>query len=63
MSETEFEGPDPNASLIAEDSTYEQIEPEEETNPPSGPHVEQTLGVPGTKAAPKKASSSTEKAS
>lgn len=59
MSETLPE-PDPTLSSDAADSTYAEVVPEEETNPPSGPHVEQTLGKPaGAAKSPAKKASST----
>ena len=44
---TELEAPDPTLSSDAADSTYAAATDVPETNPPSGPAVEQTLGKPG----------------
>jgi hypothetical protein len=46
---SELAAPDPTLSSDANDSTYAEAEVPE-TNPPSGSHVEQTLGKPGAGA-------------
>jgi hypothetical protein len=50
---TELPEPDPTLSSDANDSTYAPApESKDVQNPPSGPSVEQTLGLPGSGEGP-----------